>query len=515
MKSVNAKFSYSKGANQAHSSHDPKISNKSKTSFKSSTPGKVKMVKIPRPPNSFILYRKDNAYKYGRMVATELSAKMALAWRRETPERRKYYANLAKLAKENHKLMHPDYKFTPVQRGTGKLAMKAAALKAAKETAMEANHRLPVQAGELRQISSGSSKRRAPKKTSRSFGHSALATPSPSPSASSSPSPPPEIERTTPANRPRRNIQRPERFSPCGYRERPFHSGRIKSTRSPDPECSVSPSLFFSNHSEQSSSRASKTIKSSVSSRSLTCATSSQPCQQCHEGSSDNCVDFEDLAFSDASLSSEEDDEDDSDYGTKRMTLCSSDVKHELFSRSECAKTLDRPRSSSFQSQEPLFFDTTFTSPYTLENFEPECLPRSDYQWPVSTLLGSFGAPPAGSHVHPSQMLFSEYILTPGLEEPIIDFAEYANFDAQDNADVKVEAGSSESGSRPLNLTVDPIASSVAAAASGPSFPMDSRIPLSLLSLTTETARAMENMTLSSAATSSDKDDKTRAAKEN
>ncbi|KAF8941838.1 Casanova [Haplosporangium gracile] len=480
--------------------------------------------KIPRPPNSFLIYRREHAVHYPGLVATALSAKLAISWRNETPERRKYYADLAKKAEKEHKLKYPDYKFTPAKRGTGKRAraLQAAAAQAAKEAAST----LPVQAGRLRQSSSKRPTHIAPKKrTSRSFELSTLPTPSPSPSASSSPSPPPE-ERTTPANRPRRNIQRPERFSPCGYKERPSHT-RVKSLSSPDTELSVSmgapPSLFFSAYADRSS-RSSKILKSSASPLSVTSTSSSKSC----EGSNDTCVDFEDLDCSNTSLSSREDDEDeddegegedeeehdsndsdDSDYEDKRMTLCSSDINQESFSSSDCVKTHGRSRSSSFQSQEPLFFDTTFASPYAMENFEPECLPRSDYQWPASALVGVFETLPTGPHIHPSPMLFSKYMYPiPGLEDPIIDFAEYANFDDQDNVEVKVEdksgdktAGSFETVARALNLAVDTIAASAAAASCSP-FPMDTTIPLSLLSPTTATARAMESMSLTSLASS-------------
>lgn len=527
MKSVNAQFSVSNGTNETSSSHMPKKSNMSKKSFKRSISSPAKKAKIPRPPNSFILYRRDNAAKFPGMVATKLSAQMAFLWKHETKEQKQYYANEARLAVEDHKRRFPHYKFTPAPRGTGKLALKAAAAKAAKENASS----LPVQAGRLRQSSkTGSNKSLvniAPKKrTSRPFEHSALATPSPSPSVSSSPSPPPEAERTTPANRPKRNTQRPDRFSPCGYRERLSHSGQAKSSSSPEPEpeCSDSSSLFFSSHSDRLSSRAPKTLKSSVSSRSLTCTMSSKPRQQYCERSSDTCVDFKSLGFSDASLYSGEDDEggdnwNDGDYGDKRMPLSPSDIKQEPFSQSE-AKTLDRPISSLFQPQESFISNTTYPFPYTMENYEPGCLPRSASQWAASALVSSFGAHLAGPHIHSSPMLFSEYMYpTPGLEEPIIDFAEYTNFDDQDNADVKVEAkadGSFEFGCWTLNLAVNTIAASAAAAAaaaSGSPFPMDSMIPLSLLSPTSATTRAMENMSLSSAATKSDKDDKTSTSK--
>lgn len=436
-----------------------------------------------------MIYRRERATKYRGVVAPELSAMIALAWKNETPDVLERYALLAEKEKVEHRKKYPDYKFTPAKRGTGKRARKQAA---AAQAAMEAGIILPLQAGSLRQSDNKRIKHSALKKrTSRSFDISALATPSPSPSASSSPSPPPE-ERITPANRPRRNTQRPERFSPCGYRERPSHA-RTKS------------------------------LKSCASTRSVTSTLSSEN----QEGSSDTCVDFD---FSDDSLSSgEDDDEDDeeydedfdvydSDYDDNRTTLCSTNVDQESFSQSECVKSPGRPRSRSpsFQSDEPLFYDTIFPFPHTMENFEPECLPRSDQQWPTAALVGSFGAVLTETHIQPNPMLFSEYMYsTPGLEEPFIDFDAYANLD-QDNIEVEVESkdgdktptsdGSSEAGTRALNLAVDTIAASAAVASCSP-FPMDSMIPLEFLSPTTKTTRAMESMSLS-AAVSSDNDGK-------
>ncbi|KAG0007970.1 hypothetical protein BGZ80_004009 [Entomortierella chlamydospora] len=78
--------------------------------------------KIPRPSNSFMLYRKDKAKGFPKLVAAKLSAKIAEAWRRETPEVRERYERLAEEAKERHRLLYPNYKFTPKKRGTGKRA---------------------------------------------------------------------------------------------------------------------------------------------------------------------------------------------------------------------------------------------------------------------------------------------------------------------------------------------------------------------------------------------------------
>ncbi|KAG0377175.1 Transcription factor Sox-2 [Mortierella sp. AD032] len=497
-----------------------------------------RVAKIPRPANSFLIYRKEHAVKYSGLIAPRLSAILAVAWKNEPPERVQYYAELAEKEKEKHALKYPDYKFTPVKRGTGKRAraLQAAATQAAKEAAMFR----PVQAPTLKRNKSHMSI--APRKKSsntRSIDVSSLITPSPSPSARCLPSPPTESEKTTPANRPRRVIQRPERFSPCGYRERPSLSVSIKSSSSPDPEpCSDSAEahsspLFFSSHSDRASLRLSNTScssrinKTSASSRSrkspsstLSLISTSQSSYS-REDESDTCVEYDDIDLSDASLSSggEDDGSDDSDYEDKRMTSTRL-AGGKKVPKADCT-TPTRPRTSFFQSEDPLFYDTTFASPYTLENFEPECLPREDYQWPAAALVGSFailGTPP---HIDLSPLLLSQYMYpTPAFEEPIIDFAEYANFD-QEGCDgnavaVKVKnkdddkpmvnggISSSESGTRggyTFPLAVDTLS------ASFPTFPADSMIPLSLLSPTTGTAHAMESMSLSSATYPICKDD--------
>ncbi|KAG0272230.1 Transcription factor Sox-2 [Linnemannia exigua] len=507
----------------------PKPSNKlTSTALSASRPAK-----IPRPANSFLIYRKEHAIKYSGLVAPKLSAILAVAWKNEPPERVKYYADLAEKEKKKHALKYPDYKFTPVKRGTGKRAraLQAAAAQAAKEAAMSR----PVQAPTLKRSKVHMSI--APRKKSsnaRSVDVSALITPSPSPSAQCSPSPPPESERTTPANRPKRVIQRPERFSPCGYRERPSLSVSNKSSGTPDSEsCSASVEthsspLFFSSYSDRTSLRmstssySSRINKTSASSRSRKSSASIRSLKSTsrssysREDESDTCVEYDDIDFSDASLSSggEDDGSDDSDYEDKRMTSTRLTGGKKV-PQADCTAP-SCPKTPFFQSEDPLFYDTTFASPYTLENFEPECLPREDYQWPAAALVGSFSVLATPPHIDLSPLLFSEYMYpTPAFEDPIIDFAEYANFDqdgcygnmttvmAKSKGDDKLVANdgicSSESGTRggyTFPLAVDTLSASL------PTFPAESTIPLSLLSPTTGTAHAMESMSLSSVASS-------------
>ncbi|KAG0273629.1 Casanova [Linnemannia exigua] len=94
-----------------------------------------KPFKIPRPPNSFMLYRAENGKKYPGLVATELSAKLGEAWRKEPQDIRDRYEELAEQAKWDHALKYPNYKFAPVKRGAGKRALKLAAEAIASEMA--------------------------------------------------------------------------------------------------------------------------------------------------------------------------------------------------------------------------------------------------------------------------------------------------------------------------------------------------------------------------------------------
>lgn len=83
--------------------------------------------RIPRPPNSFMIYRREKATQHVGIIAAELSTKLAKAWRNETPETRAHYVRLAEQAKAEHTLRYPTYKFTPARRGTGKRAKAIAA----------------------------------------------------------------------------------------------------------------------------------------------------------------------------------------------------------------------------------------------------------------------------------------------------------------------------------------------------------------------------------------------------
>ncbi|KAF9925888.1 hypothetical protein FBU30_004413 [Linnemannia zychae] len=117
----------------SHSSTADQQQEQSKT--RKNTKVSAKLIKIPRPANSFMLYRAENSKKYPGLVATELSAKLGESWRNEPQEVRDRYEELAEQAKKEHAIRYPDYKFAPIKRGTGKRALKLAAEAIANEMA--------------------------------------------------------------------------------------------------------------------------------------------------------------------------------------------------------------------------------------------------------------------------------------------------------------------------------------------------------------------------------------------
>ncbi|KAG0205180.1 Transcription factor Sox-2 [Mortierella sp. GBA30] len=321
----------------------------------------VSVKKIPRPPNSFLIYRKEHAAKYAGLVATELSTKLAQAWKKETPERRAHYANLAEKAKQDHAIQHPNYKFKPIPRGTGKraLALKAMANAAKKAAEPEmANPGSPV----------------SPTLTVNSV------------SSSSS---------TRLSDRPRRSVQRPQRFSsdslmysytaasslPSAYSKRPSMSSISTSTST------TSPSLFFHPYAVLERSFGSPSSSTRFSSLSSLGNDESDLSDMDAEGEYENEI-------------GEYDDEEDDD--TRQI----SDRFGKLLSQHEqsdsCAHLYDNniadisfsstpagygslptpPLYSADDSLPPFDFSSYPYPPLlSIENFEPECLARDNDQW--------------------------------------------------------------------------------------------------------------------------------------
>ena len=73
--------------------------------------------KIPRPMNSFMLYRRAFTERAKEWCAQNnhqiVSRATAESWRIETPSIREFFERNALIERENHKRAHPEYKFTP------------------------------------------------------------------------------------------------------------------------------------------------------------------------------------------------------------------------------------------------------------------------------------------------------------------------------------------------------------------------------------------------------------------
>ncbi|KAF9573322.1 Casanova [Mortierella alpina] len=307
--------------------------------------------KIPRPPNSFLIYRKEHAARYAGLVATELSTKLAQAWKKETPERRNHYAMLAEKAKQDHAIKYPNYKFTPMKRGTGKraLALKAmanAAKKAASVDALES----PVS---------------------------------------------PTLPMSTLANRPRRNVHRPQRFSSSmpsySYSTVPSVAGDSRRTcgSSSSP---MSSSLFFHPYAIQrpagsptpSTSSSLSSIENDDSDSSDVDAEGEEVTEHCSDEMDDGTQQisnkFQQL------LNGQEAD---------GMDAHPSNVRADL---SSGLGLLPTPPDQ----EDPLSLFECSTYPYppllSMENFEPECLARDDAQWTTMAGLGLSSSTMISSH---------------------------------------------------------------------------------------------------------------------
>ncbi|KUJ06235.1 uncharacterized protein LY89DRAFT_603653 [Mollisia scopiformis] len=73
--------------------------------------------RIPRPPNSWILYRSANHAKVKAANPdksnNEISGIISSMWCDESLNVRQHYAKLAEIAKKNHKVAHPDWNYKP------------------------------------------------------------------------------------------------------------------------------------------------------------------------------------------------------------------------------------------------------------------------------------------------------------------------------------------------------------------------------------------------------------------
>lgn len=305
------------GSRKTNTNTNTMSDTKPKTSSSLDTPVAKR---IPRPPNSFLIYRKEHAKKYAGLVATELSTKLAMAWKKESPERHAYYAELAERAKQEHAIKFPDYKFTPVKRGTGKRALQLAAIANAARVAGASG------------ASSIQTKTPTPRKKANS---------------SSSRSSLPEISDPILAStRSGRQISKPQRYTPSVA---PYPPKRSICSRSAIPRA-YSSSLFFGPSPYENYSLEAPMVASSSSSPSPTFAPAN------------NHYNLE--SGSDLSDPEEGDDDDyqGSEY-TDRVLL-------HLSQQSGMSPT----RSWVFDNTSPVAANPVVFEPLVMETFEPECL---------------------------------------------------------------------------------------------------------------------------------------------
>ncbi|CAG8841248.1 18041_t:CDS:1, partial [Gigaspora margarita] len=80
---------------------------------------KRRQIKVPRPPNAFILYRKDkqfsvmNQYNLSNCQVSKVISQM---WKDEKNEIKLYYEKLANIKKLDHMQKYPNYVYKPIKR---------------------------------------------------------------------------------------------------------------------------------------------------------------------------------------------------------------------------------------------------------------------------------------------------------------------------------------------------------------------------------------------------------------
>ncbi|KAF9414029.1 hypothetical protein BGZ94_000539 [Podila epigama] len=373
------------------------MDNKIVPSSGNTLPGSSK--KIPRPPNSFLIYRKEHATKYAGLVATELSTKLAMAWKKESPERKAHYAALAEQAKQEHAIKFPGYKFTPAKRGTGKRALQlAASAEAARRAALGATS------------------------SPDSFSHKILASPSPSSSTSTATA----FKKRANSNvlsrsasltlpetmdqdlmsinsiqnnaRPARSVSRTERYIPsnapypgASMHKRASYSHSSTSGVVPSQRGCSSSLLFSSGSCNQVFMVGSHLGASSFLSTSSPSPTI--PSQTINTGTVFHRSDY---GESSSELSDFEIGGDDEDSDSQQERYSNDQVLHAIvqeqqdhFNSIESSSSSATSISSDFSldpsgrptywMHSPLLMDTaSFAEPLTIEGFEPECLASHD-----------------------------------------------------------------------------------------------------------------------------------------
>ncbi|KAF9451290.1 hypothetical protein P691DRAFT_663589, partial [Macrolepiota fuliginosa MF-IS2] len=82
-----------------------------------------RVVKAPRPPNAWIIYRSDKAHQLPplepgqpRRAQAEVSKMISNMWANESEETRQEYERRAEEAKAAHALKYPGYRFKPMKK---------------------------------------------------------------------------------------------------------------------------------------------------------------------------------------------------------------------------------------------------------------------------------------------------------------------------------------------------------------------------------------------------------------
>ncbi|GLB43205.1 putative high mobility group [Lyophyllum shimeji] len=97
--------------------------------------------KIPRPPNSFMLYRSDMGPRLPppppgtTRPQAEVSRLVAKLWHNEAPEVRREYMRRAAEKKKEHEAMYPDYTYKPRSKAEKEMEREARAAKKAQKAA--------------------------------------------------------------------------------------------------------------------------------------------------------------------------------------------------------------------------------------------------------------------------------------------------------------------------------------------------------------------------------------------
>lgn len=97
-----------------------------------------KKVKVPRPPNAFILYRQHWHPHYKQhnkdMHNNDISKELGRRWKNEPDSVKDNYKKLAEELKAKHAALYPDYQYAPRKPGEKKRRMTARKLEKLRET---------------------------------------------------------------------------------------------------------------------------------------------------------------------------------------------------------------------------------------------------------------------------------------------------------------------------------------------------------------------------------------------